>query len=327
MDERSGRATLEAVRRSMILAAGYGTRLGPLTEACPKPLVPVGDRALLAHVARGLVQGGAQELVLNTHYRSELFSNVIQSLGVNVHVLHEVEILGTAGGIAGARHLLEEVPVIVVNGDILCRPPVERLLATAGDGLTWVVRSRPRGEGTVGLDSDGRVVRLRGRVFGIEESGADYVGVAAAGARCLRTLPERGCLVGDWALPELERGGVIRTVTLPGEWLDVGSPGAYRQANLAWLEELARPSRGWFDQGGRELRLEADGSWIGPGARVDARVMLERSVIGAGAVVEGSGTLSGCVVWPGARARAPLADAVVTTSGRVVPSSGAAGTG
>lgn len=319
LDLDDGARDTGVVERSMILAAGFGTRLRPLTDECPKPLVPVGDRSLLAHVAAGLIAGGARELVVNTHYKSEEFAKDVEVLRVKVHVLHEVEILGTAGGIAGARHLLRDVPAVVVNGDILCRPPLERLRAEAGEGLTLVVRPREAGAGTVGLGEDGSVVRLRGRSFGFEKRGADYVGVAALGARCLRTLPERGCLVGDWALPELERGGRIATVPLEGEWLDVGSLRAYRQANLAWLEELAEPTRGWFDRAGQGGQLVGEGAWIGPGTRVDARVSLERSVMRAGAVVEGAGVVSGCVVWPGARVRAPLKDAVVTSSGRVVP--------
>lgn len=304
----------------MILAAGFGTRLRPLTDECPKPLVPVGDRPLLAHVAAGLVAGGAREVVVNAHYKSEEFIKHLADLRFKIHVSLESEVLGTAGGIGHARPLLEgDSPAVIVNGDILCRPPVERLRAVAGDGLTLVVRRRAAGTGTVGLGADGSVVRLRGRSFGVEACGADYVGVAALGSRCLATLPERGCLVGDWALPELERGGQIATVSLEGEWLDVGCLRAYREANLAWLDELVEPIRGWFDPVERNGRLTAEGSWVGPGARVDPRVSLERSVVGAGAVVEGAGVLSGCVVWPGARARAPLRDAVVTSGGRVVP--------
>lgn len=310
--------TIPLVRRAMILAAGYGTRLRPLTDERPKPLVPVGDRPLLAHVGAGLLTRGIDELVMNTHYRSVDFESDIHWLRAKVHVLQEVEIRGTAGGIAGARDWVGEAPLLVVNGDILCRPPVAEALAQANEGLTLVVERRPGGGGTVGLGAGGQVVRLRGRVFGEEMTGADYVGVAVLGARCLDSLPERGCLVGDWAIPELERGGPVGTLELEGGWLDVGSLGAYQRANLLWLEEHVKPARHWFDLENVAGTFDRSGSWIGPGARVGPEVLLERSVVGSGAVVEGAGRVVRCVLWPGAKARAPLEDVVVTSSGRIV---------
>jgi len=210
----------------------------------------------------------------------------------------EQELLGTAGGIAGARRALGPAPVVVHTGDILTDPPVQALLQAVGDGLCLAVAARDRGQGSVGLDARGRVVRLRGRIFGIEVKGADYAGVCALGARCLESLPERGCLIGDWALPELEAGRSIRSVPLARSWTDVGSLPLYLQANLEWL-------------GARDYHL-------GPGARVSAAVGLQRSIVGAGARVTGRGALKECVVWPCAEAVAPLERAIVTDLG-VVP--------
>jgi mannose-1-phosphate guanylyltransferase len=302
----------------MILAAGFGTRLRPLTDELPKPLVPVGDRPLLAHAVARLAAQGCDEIVVNTHHRADKFSFALRDLPAKLKVSHEVEILGTAGGIAAARPLLGAPPAVVVNGDILCRVPVADLLGAADDGLTLLVAPRPAGSGTVGLGAAGEVVRLRGRLFGDEVAGADYVGAAVLGARCLATLPPRGCLVGDWALPELAAGRRIGTVRLEGSWLDVGSPEGYLAANLAWLEERAAERRGWFAAGEVAGELDAAAGFVGAGASVSARVMLERCVVGAGAQVSGAGALTRCVVWPGARVQAPLSDAIVTAQGRVL---------
>jgi mannose-1-phosphate guanylyltransferase len=288
--------------RAMVLAAGLGTRLKPLTDELPKPLVPLGDRPVLAHIAERLRRHGFEEFVLNTHHGAGEFASRVELLGMVVHLSHEPIIRGTAGGIASARGRLA-APLIAWNGDILADPPIEALLARAGPGgLAFSVAPRPRGSGTVGLDGRGDITRLRGETFGVEVCGGDYIGVAALGARALAELPEQGCLIGDYALPALRRGGSVAAVLLRGSWTDVGSIASYHAANLAWLEQ----------------RHGAEGSWVHPGAAVGAAVILRCSVVGEGARVEGTGLLERCVVWPGARAVAPLRDAIVTTAGRVV---------
>jgi NDP-sugar pyrophosphorylase family protein len=287
--------------RAMILAAGLGTRLAPLTDERPKPLAPVGDRPLLAHLTDRLARGGFLSFAMNIHHLSKEFAIYINSLPIKAHVVDEVEIRGTAGGIAGARTLLGPAPVLVWNGDVLVDPPVEALLAGADSGgLAFAVAPRAIGEGTVGLDALGHVVRLRGETFGVETAGGDYVGVAAVGARVLAGLPERGCLIGDVALPELRAGGTVATVHVAGPWADIGSLHEYQRANLDWLARRGSES------------------WVGPGATVTASVVLSSSLVGAGASVGGHGLLERCIVWPGAHAVAPLIDAVVTPAGRVV---------
>jgi mannose-1-phosphate guanylyltransferase len=262
----------------------------------PKPLVPVGDRPLLAHIVEDLRSGGIDELVVNTHHLADEFDKFIEQLAPKIHVIHEPLIRGTAGGIAGARSLLRGPVVLVWNGDILTRPPMTELLdrGAASGGVVFAAAAQPMGEGTLGLDDAGRVVRLRGECFGVETMSADYVGVAALGAEALAALPDRGCLIADFALPLLRKGGVIETVRSFADWHDVGGVTGYWQANLAWLE--GRGAAGWLARG----------------AHLDPDVELVGSVVGAGARVEGSGSLTRCVVWPGARVTAPLADTIVT---------------
>src|SRR5215475_3749531 len=99
---------------AMILAAGLGTRLRPLTDELPKPLVPVGDRPAVAHVAARLAAAGVCEAVLNTHHLASAFTpERLAGLPIAVHPIHEPEILGTAGAVANAAALLGEGPVVV----------------------------------------------------------------------------------------------------------------------------------------------------------------------------------------------------------------------
>jgi len=284
---------------SMILCAGLGTRLRPLTDELPKPLVPVGDRPLLAHILERLASVGVERAVMNLHHKPEEILSSLESLPFKPQVITEVEILGTAGGVAAARPLLGPAPILLHNGDILTTPPVSALLAADRGGLCLAVSPRPLGQGSVGLDTSGSVVRLRGRSFGPEVRGADYVGIALLGERCLASLPSRGCLIQDWAIPELEAGRPIETVSTTAPWSDLGQLEDYWRANLAWLGD----------------RKQA----IGAGATVLESVDLDRSVIGAGARVTGVGVLEQCIVWPSAQVEAPLRRAVVTRAGRIVP--------
>lgn len=286
--------------RAMVLAAGLGTRLRPLTYELPKPLVPIGDRSILGHIGQRLARAGFTEVIVNTHHLPEAFASLHEQLAVTLHRIHEPEIRGTAGGVAGARALFGPAPIVLWNGDILGDPPLAELLdAAAGGGLSLAVAPRPAGEGTVGSTADGRVARLRGQRFHPEARGGDYVGVAALGARCLATLPDVGCLIGDWALPELYAGRDVRVVPVAGGFSDAGDLDAYLRLNLEFLAGAP--------------------AFLGEGAAVAAGVQLDQVVLGARARVEGRGLVRRVVAWPGSVVVAPLSDSIVTTSGRVVP--------
>jgi mannose-1-phosphate guanylyltransferase len=277
--------------------------LRPLTLELPKPVVPVGDRPLLAHVAATCRSAGLAPLVANVHHEHEKIARIIDELSLDIDVVVEPEIRGTAGGVAGARGLLGTGPVLVWNGDILTEAPVAELVrvAAARDAQVLAVSPRPAGEGTVGLDDDGAVVRLRGQLFGREVRSGDYVGVMALGPGVVTALPDKGCLFGDVALPHLAAGGRVLTIPSHAPWTDLGDLGQYAAANFRWLDE------------------RSTGAWQAETARVASTVRLERSLIGAGAEVTGAGELREVIVWPGARVKAPLARAVVLGSGRVVP--------
>lgn len=290
--------------RAMILAAGLGTRLRPLTFERPKPLVPIGDRPAIAHIAKQLWISGISEFIINTHHRAEAFEGpLVRDVPGRMIVSHEAEILGTAGGITRAAPWLGDGDVLVWNGDILTPLDVAALRdhhARSADLATLVVSIRPRGEGTVGLDAAGRVVRLRGERFGDEALGGDYLGIALLSFDFRRTLPAPGCLVGDGFLPWLRAGRALGTFVWDAGWDDIGDVRAYLAANARWL---ARSNLPYF---------------VGETAIVSPGVDVAGAVVGAGARVFGDGSLAGAVVWPGSTVTRPEPRAVHTTEGRVV---------
>jgi mannose-1-phosphate guanylyltransferase len=177
------------------------------------------------------------------------------------------------------------------------------LLAAHGSApareATLVVTRRPDGLGNVGVDATGRVVRLRGEAIAAEAGSADFVGVHVIGDDLRGQAPARGCLVGDLYIPALRRGARIQSFEYDGAVLDVGNLRTYLEANLAWL--------------GARLA----GGWVHPRASIAPSVRVLSSVVGEGAAVGGDGALERTVVWPGARASAPLAHAIVTPNGIV----------
>lgn len=282
---------------AMVLAAGLGTRLRPLSDELPKPLMPIGDRSALAHILDALARAGITRAVVNTHHLARDFQGLAPPSPLELRILHEPEILGTAGGLANAAPFLETEEVVVWNGDIHAHSlDISALLEAhrkTKPAATWVISSRSRGEGTVGLDDGGHVVRLRGHRFGEEARGGDFLGISVLGPELRASLPERGCLVGDGALPLLGRGGTIATHEFAGEWQDIGTPAALLEANLRWLK------------GADSCAYQAPSSLVAEG------ISLEEAVVSKGAVVEGAGALRRVVVLPGGRARAPMEDAVV----------------
>lgn len=275
---------------AMILCAGFGTRLRPLTHFLPKPLLPVGDRPALLHIVEQLSRAGFAPLALNTHHRAEAFDGTVPA---GVAVLHEPSIRGTAGGVANARDVLGPGDVLVWNGDIQIEPDLEGLASghqemQRSDGIaaTLLAAPRPHACGTLGVDDRGRVVRLRGECFGEERHGADYLGVMILSSPTRRLLPAEGCLVGDVLMPLMREGGSVAVAWHEDPWIDIGTPALYLEANLAWLQ---RRRQAFF---------------LAPNAHVEPCVELERSVV-AGGRVEGTGALTECVVLPGGRLHAP----------------------
>ncbi|HEV3191214.1 MAG TPA: sugar phosphate nucleotidyltransferase [Polyangiaceae bacterium] len=290
---------------SMVLAAGLGTRLRPLTDHCAKSLVPVGDRPMVAHVLERLLTAGVSRVVVNCHHRLDEVRDFFRSQP-RVTVSEERELLGTAGGVAYASEPLGEGDVLVWNADILADVDLPALLQShtrqteGARESTLVVQRRGRGEGNVGTDEAGRIVRLRQVRVADEAFGGEFLGIHVIGAALRSRLPARGCLVGDVYLPALRSGAALYGFPHSGPFFDVGTLGGYLDANVDWLETRRAQH------------------WAGAGVHVESGVILARALVGEGARVLGSGVLARCVVWPGATAIAPLQDAVVMRSA-IVP--------
>ncbi len=281
------------LRAALILCAGLGARLRPLTDLRAKPMMPVGDAPAVAHVARRvrLVLASDARLAVNVHHRPEDLA--AWAAAERILVSYETELLGTAGGVARAATLLGAGDVLVWNGDILSELDPRALLAAhvaGGAAATLAVFPRPANEGNVGLADDGRIVRLRQESFGRETRGGDFLGIHLLGEPLRALLPAQGCLVGDVYLPALRRDETLRAHETSEGFVDIGSVAQYLAANAAWLA-----ARG-------------EASWAHPTAQVHASIV--GSVVGEGAIIDAPALNS--VVWPGARVQSACTASVVT---------------
>jgi NDP-sugar pyrophosphorylase family protein len=163
------------IRRAMVLAAGRGTRLAPLTDTVPKPLVPVAGRPFLEHILEFLRAGGVQEVVVNLHHLGHLIERHLGDgarFGLRVRYSWEDPILDTGGGIKRAERLLAGEPFVVVNGDSLLELPLRELVErhrARGSLVTMALRANPDAAryGVIEVDADDRVRRVVGLPSGI----------------------------------------------------------------------------------------------------------------------------------------------------------------
>lgn len=122
--------------KAMILAAGRGERMRPLTDHCPKPLLPAGGKPLLQWHIEALAKAGIIEIVINHAHLGQQIEDYFgdgSAFGVQLSYSAEASALETAGGIRKALHALGEEPFLVINGDVSCEWPVAKALQIAGE--------------------------------------------------------------------------------------------------------------------------------------------------------------------------------------------------
>ena len=305
--------------KAMILAAGFGTRLRPLTEELPKPLVPVLGRPLIEHTLRFLKGWGIEEVVINLHHLPEAIPAALGDggsleLGLS-YIVEEGEIKGTGGGIRGAADLLDDGSTfLVVNGDVLFEPDLDAALALhrkLGAISTMVLREDPRAGafGSVEVDPGGRVRRLLGRP---EWQGANlstnmFTGLHLLEPEVFDLLPETGCIVREFYLPTIEKGErVVGGHVDGGTWVELGTLSDYLAVNLA----LATGDL----QLGHLVDEAEHGLWLSPDAELKSGAELRAPVI-VGARARVSSLVERAVIWPDAEVSEPVRDAVVTPRG------------
>ena len=316
----------------MVLAAGLGTRLRPLTDLLPKPAVPVAGLPLLQFALARMRAAGARRAVVNAHHLAGEMERVAEEAGrgagLEVAISHEPVIAGTGGALRQARSLLGEARAVVLwNGDVLFDLDLEGVLAAhraSGALSTMVLAPMPPGANYATVEVD-RSMAVR-RIAGHGPGGADllplhFTGVHVLSPDLLDRVPGEpfACDVNRHVYPPLLERGQVRAVVAGGYWNDLGTPARYLQANLDVLTGAA-PVLLQGAEPFAALREAGSRAWVAPDAEVDAGATLVGPVlVGRGCRVPAGAWVERAVLWPGTELRPGerLVDAVAAGELRV----------
>lgn len=285
--------------RAVVLAAGLGTRLRPLTAFEPKPLLPVGGRPMIVHTLARLEAAGCEAVALNLFYLGERIRDRLGSTFGKMPLVYseERELLGTMGALAPLRDFWKDAEVlVVVNGDSLCRWPLRQLLRRhrrLAAEATALVSYRARTEeygGGVGIDVEGQLVSVRpGKSFGEVKKRRVFAGAQALSPTLLEGMRDGPQdFVRDLWVPMLERGRPVHVHETRAPWVEIGTPEFYLRSVRTWVGARWLPS--WLRR-----------SWLAPGAKVHSDARVSKSVIERGAVVEEGAQVERSLLLPGAR--------------------------
>ena len=302
---------MSAILNAFVLGAGLGTRLRPLTERLPKPLIPVCNKPLITFAFDELILAGMTRLVVNTHHCPEAYGHRFPEgtyRGVPILFTHEPELLETAGGIKNAGPHLRGEPFIVYNGDILSDLPVDRAIRhhlDSGNEVTLVLRSGG-GPLSIALDeSSGRVTDISRRLHPALAPRYLFTGVYVVSPRFLERIPERTKISVVPIFIEMMRAGekLGGIVIDEGRWWDLGT----REQYLAAHQQLAEST---------DNRL----CMIHPSSRIASSAKISpATAVGAGAIIGADVTLDDCIIWENAEIApgAELKNCIVTAGRKV----------
>jgi mannose-1-phosphate guanylyltransferase len=284
---------MSSIRHALILTAGLGTRLRPLTDVRAKPAIPVAGQPMIRRIAAWLVSCGVNDLVLNLHHRPETLTACLgdgHDLGARVRYSWELpDILGSAGGPRLAAPIIGADTFFVINGDTLTDVDLSPLTAVHADADALVTMALvPNREfhryGGVHLDSAGCITGFVSR--GPTARGSyHYIGVQVVSAHAFDKVEPGtaarsiGGIYDDWMRTQ---PGAIRGVVSDAAFSDVGTPDDYWRTSIAFAAAEGQP-----------------GSLIGNRAQVNASARVSRSILWDDVLVGAGAQLDECIVADG----------------------------
>ena len=290
--------------KAMIMAAGFGTRLRPLTDNFPKALVPVLNRPVLERNIEYLCSYGIKDIIINAHYHRDRIQKFVSSCkipGVKLTVSLEEEILGTGGGIANCREFLKNDTFIVINSDILTDINLDTAVNThkkSGNIATLVLHDYTRFN-QIDITPDNKVKAIHkdtapGRLA--------FTGIHVLEPEIFNYLPGEGFadIITACYNPLIESDKSINAFKpINHYWYDIGTIESYTKANKDFL------------------RFEDTQFIKGENTRIDSSVVLKNwAVIGNNVTIEKDTVIDSSIVWDNViiKAGVKIKNSIVSTN-------------
>ena len=309
--------------KAMVLAAGFGTRLQPLTHVLPKPMFPVLGRPLLSHTFDILESANITDVAVNVHHLPDFIINYFEKQklhDLNLHFSREEKILGTAGGIKKMEGFLEGGPFILINSDIITDIKLDKVIdfhKKNNSRLTLVVRQdiSPEQYDSIEICKDGRIVHFVGassmNIPG-NTTRVMFTGIQIIEPEIFKRIPEgQFCGTTESIFPQMIKDEVpVYGYLHNGYWKDMGNRENYLQVNSDALDERVSLKGVSPNELNNPLIIPpvlvdrncqvAENSQIGPytvigpncniksGAIIENSILWEGVTIGAGSSIKGS---------------------------------------
>jgi len=283
--------------KAMILAAGSGTRLFPLTRLRPKPLFPIHNIPLLELTINQLKEAGVKDIVINTHHLNQKINTYFQEnmpSGVNITLKYEPHLLGTAGGIKNVEDFWDDQPFITINGDIIHTVDLNAAYQNhikSGNLATLVLHYYPR-YNQVEIDQEGTIIGIREERVR-ETSSATYrcafTGIHIISPRFLREIPpHRYVDIISIYLQLIARGMKVRGYQVENHyWLDIGTPEDYHRIHHDIHQKKIRLKNDF-----NYPSFQAEPFSIGKGTSLDGYVC-----IGKNTTIGKNCTIRNSIIW------------------------------
>ena len=292
---------MDLIMKAMILAAGLGTRLRPLTDKKPKALMPVVNRPMIERVIEYLKRFGTDGIVVNTHHHYEKIIDYLDGgkpFGLKIDVQVEPEILGTGGGIKNTEGFWDDDPFIVINSDIL----TDIDLGPAYDahreskGLVTLILHDREPYNQISIDHSGKITDI---ASSNDPERLAFTGIHIMSPELLSHIPEEGFSdIIDCYLTLIRSGKEVRYHINEGHyWSDIGTVNSYRQVNKDLLNQT-------------QFSIAPE-CQIAPSA-----ALRDWAVIGKNATLEERVEIRGSILWDGVRIKQGrrVVDSIVTSN-------------
>jgi mannose-1-phosphate guanylyltransferase len=297
------------ITQAFVLAAGMGTRLRPLTDELPKPLIPIFQKPLVTFALDHLIGIGVDRFVINTHRLPELFQSFFAErdyAGFPTTLVHEPDLLETGGGIKNAESYFGSQPFLTYSGDILTDVELQPLIDEhfrRGNDVTLALRHT--GLASAVALRDQRVVDISNR-YGVAGN-FDFANIAVWNSAIFQRIPPRKKIsfipiIGDWIGQGARIGGIALD---DGNWFNIGSRKEYLDVHRMISNKHWRPAylkkRDWAEAVAESAHVDPSAQLrgctvVGRNCRVGADAILEDTILWPDAEIASQSRLEACIV-------------------------------